>query len=143
MLNVGGSASLSTLQSIIDTLIPSGILNTEQKGALGTGVDNKVMKAYKTRPKFAKQIELLVSHVDQLTKRKHNTQFVKLNIDQREQLLIATLEPNAKLGPKQGLEALRRHVIYYYYSSKEGRDALAYTLPSDYPSYPMNNTNEL
>ena len=125
----------SALGVIVDTIVPSGILNNEQPGALDIGIDKTLEAIANKKPKFKAQLGRVTQQVNEEALRQYQSPLLALDIDQRETLLSALLTQTQRQPLRVGLMTIRNSVLNLYYSNSAGHKVLGYTLPAHYPNY--------
>lgn len=134
-------ASLSTLSSVIDTIVPSAVTSTnqgratDQSGAIDLNIDQAIGQLATKKPTFDKQLTRLISEIDSLALQSHHRPFAELDIDNREALLNTMLNPSGQIVARRNLRMLRDTVLDMFFSRHEGHRLVGYTLPADYSHY--------
>jgi hypothetical protein len=124
--------SEAVLSWIIDTILPAD----EFLGALDLGLDKQLFKWMQTNEKWSERFIELTYSVDDISAKDHMSEFIRLSVDERENLLITILADGADTS-RLSLARLRAMIINWYYTSDQGHATLNYTLPAHYPTYSM------
>lgn len=122
---------LSPLQSLVDTIVPSD----DFVGALGLGLDQRLASEMQQKPRTNERIERLLVATNKQALKLFQSDFHKLNLNQREQLLTEVLLSDRQVVFKSDLNRIRRKIIRWYYTSEDGQASLDYASPGHYPTY--------
>lgn len=125
------SETLSPLQSLVDTIVPSD----EFVGALGLGLDQQLTSEMLQKPKTNERVERLLAAANRQALKNFQTEFHRLKLDQREKMLSEVLLSDWQVVFKSDLNVIRRKIIKWYYTSQAGQASLDYALPGHYPAY--------
>ncbi len=119
----------SLMSSICDTILPAD----EHPGALDLGIDQQLTElknAGSTRFDF---LSNAIEFIDNQAKRRYQTSFTELDIDEREKLILELLQ-NAPSAQRHQLINLRTEILRRYYRTETGHQSLGYQAPNVYLS---------
>ena len=127
--------TLSTLQSTVDTIVPAGIISSDQLGALDLKLDKAIQRIAENKPRFNAQLERLISNVEKIALHNHKSSFSSLDIDQREALLTSLTAQTAQPHLRRDLNAVRNAIIQRFYTTTQGQHYLGYVPLTNYSNY--------
>ncbi len=130
-----GAKELDTLNSVIDTIMPVGAINADHKGASGLALEAAIRQLAIKKPSFNENVNQLIPIIENAALSQYQQPFVRLNIDQRENLLTNMLSQKTQPLARRKLQSLRNAVFANFYTSAAGRAHLGYQLPADYANY--------
>ena len=122
---------MTTLQAIVDTLIPADT----QPGALDIGLETRLRDYASRNPDWHANLSRLVAASDTLALKVHGKLFKALGLGKRERLLEPVLLGQVDVRYMSDLSLCFGLLKRWYYSSTAGFAVLGYVPPSQYPSY--------
>ena len=127
--------TLSTLQSMVDTIVPSGIISSDQLGALDLKLDKAIQHLAENEPRFNALLERLTNNVEKIALHNHKSSFSTLDIDQREALLTSLTTQTAQPQLRRDLNTFRNAIMHRFYTTTQGQRYIGYAPLASYPNY--------